>query len=141
MGHFHHIPAFYSNERELLYPYKVLGVQDENKARTICALLFGDYEIMNNATFEESEYCEEIKEILNRGYFEVEYLDGVMKKRIEVPKDWKPKKYDHEEHALPCPVYSKWDNFKDWLADYCGALLGGLGFLLGICGLFLGLFL
>lgn len=140
MGYERYISFFHSDIKEQ-YPYKVLGVQDENKARTICALLLGDYETMGNAPIDESEYCDELKEILNRGYFEVEYLGGVLKKRIEVPKDWKPKKYDHEEHALPCPVYSKWDAFKDWLADYWGHLLGRLGLLLGVCGLFLGLFL
>ena len=124
--------------RDRACKWKVLGIEDEKKAQILCALLLGDIELTDDV--DEAEYCQELKDILERGYFEVEYLDGVLKRRIEVPHDWKPKKYNWEEHNPPIR-YTKSQRIKDWFSGYWGHLLGACGFLLGICGLFLGLFL
>ena len=118
---------------------KVRGIKDEKKAQIICALLLGGIELTEE--IDEADYCQELKDILERGYFEVEYLDGVFKRRVEVPRDWKPKKYDWKEHCPPVISLTKSERIKEWFCDYWGHLLGLGGFLLGICGLFLALFL
>lgn len=127
------LPYIYEEEK---CPYKVRGIQDENKAQIICALLLEKYEVGNDV--DESEYCEELKEILNRGYFEIECADGVFVKKVEISKDWKPKKYNHDEYFPPFRC-SKWDKFNEWFFDNLGAICGIGGLLLGICGLIFGL--
>lgn len=118
---------------ENLHPIK--GIDDVHKSKFIYALLMGILQPMKE--IDESEYCEELKEILNRGYFEIEFT-GITR-RVNIPKDWKPQIYEREE--IPTIHRSKWDSFKEWIVENIGFILGISGFLCGICGLFLGLFL
>lgn len=66
----------------------IIGIPDERLSYVLLELFSGRLQVYNE--IPEKEYCKELKEIIERGYFEVSYCGGAFIRRVNVPKDWKP---------------------------------------------------
>lgn len=131
-GFYKSIPAF--STRDICW--KIKGIEDEQREQKIRNILLGDVEFFSNV--EESEYCSELKKIVEQGYFEMEYCNGALTKRIDIPKDWKPKMYETSE-ADKKPETAKRKPFKNWFFRNGLTMLSVGGLLLGILGVVLAL--
>lgn len=68
--------------------YRIVGIDDKELSYALLGVLCG--QIQFSREISENEYCQELKEIIERGYFDISYCGGVFTKRIIVSKDWKP---------------------------------------------------
>lgn len=126
-GFYKYIPVY--STREVCW--KIKGIEDKSQERAVRNILLGNFEFLSEV--EANEYCDELKQFIKQGYFEIEYCDGALTKRIDIPQGWKPKihKILEEDSKL---IKAKRKPFKNWFSRNGLIMLSVGGLLLGILG-------
>ena len=75
----------------------IVGIENKDLSLWLYGILVGNIQFAQEVS--ETEYCDELKQILERGYFEIDYCGGALRKRIDIPKDWKPYVYKEVEET------------------------------------------